>query len=470
MGLVWTHRVSVVLFCTCLSTAIAINVFGDLSFSVGNIDIGLARLRNPLLFAALAGLVAMATSRNIKVPLRAIWGLFRSHNIPFYYAVLAIAAFLISLGPVIRLKQTMLIDGPYMLLYDYVPGFKGIRVPSRMALIVVYAMAVLAGYAFVWIATRMRRRWMRGLFLCVLATWICTENLCIPNKYKPVDPQPAASHAWLAAQDGDFAIIEFPMYPPNIAQREAVYVFDSTHHWKKLVNGYSGFFPPATAPIKHIMSDFPSDESIALLRRLDVRYAVIHWWRMGPGFVDRVQASLQKHSGELAVRFERDRRCIVEILGDALPPPPQPPLNEIPQTEVSVTAMGRQDIAALAIDGDITTRWSDDDTRAKTTWLELDVDTECSLARVTLSTVVEPHNFPWHPLFQTSCDRENWTDITDRYDRVEFVMDCIQNPTAPTMTFNFEPRTTRYIRFRHDGSDHVYRWAIAEVRAYEAVP
>ncbi len=469
-GLLWAHRVSLVLFATCICGAIAIGIFGDLSFSIGSIKVGLAGLNNPLQFAILTGLVATATSRRAKAVARSVAARFTRHDIPFFYVLLGFVAFLVSLGPIVRVKDAVLGDGPYIFFYNHVPGFQGIRVPARIGMIVVFAMAVLTGYAFVWITARMRRAWMRGLVLCFLSIWICVENFCIPKNYRSVDTEPAACYSWLAEQDDDFSIIELPMYADNIAHREAAYVLDSTHHWKKLVNGYSGFFPPATLPIKLIMSSFPGDESIALLRRLGVRYAVIHWWRMEPRDIRRVKTSLQQHADDLAMRFESEQDSVVEILADSEPHAPWPEFREIPQNELVVTAGNNRDVVTLAVDGDINTRWTTHKTQAKGMWFQIDLGRERRLTRLELFSGRDKHDFPWHAVFQTSCDGKTWTGITDSFGRVEFVLDCIRNPVEPSMQFNFEPRNARYLRIQLAASIWTYWWSIAEVRVYEAEP
>ena len=50
----------------------------------------------------------------------------------------------------------------------------------------------------------------------------------------------------------------------------------STQHWHRLVNGYSGFAPPDYAETLKRMRTFPDNASIALLRRLGVRFIVVH--------------------------------------------------------------------------------------------------------------------------------------------------------------------------------------------------
>ena len=50
----------------------------------------------------------------------------------------------------------------------------------------------------------------------------------------------------------------------------------STVHWQPLVNGYSGFSPPDYAETATRLEKFPDDRSVDRLRRLNVRYIVVH--------------------------------------------------------------------------------------------------------------------------------------------------------------------------------------------------
>jgi hypothetical protein len=50
----------------------------------------------------------------------------------------------------------------------------------------------------------------------------------------------------------------------------------SATHWNPLVNGYSGYEPPDYTETMTRMETFPDDEAIARLRKLDVRYILVH--------------------------------------------------------------------------------------------------------------------------------------------------------------------------------------------------
>ena len=50
----------------------------------------------------------------------------------------------------------------------------------------------------------------------------------------------------------------------------------STFHWKTLVNGYSGYYPPSYIRRLVHLSTFPSPEALEQIRDDNVRYVVVH--------------------------------------------------------------------------------------------------------------------------------------------------------------------------------------------------
>ncbi len=50
----------------------------------------------------------------------------------------------------------------------------------------------------------------------------------------------------------------------------------ATTHWMPLVNGYSGFHPPSYVQRIFRMQQFPSEATVASLRRDNVRYIIVH--------------------------------------------------------------------------------------------------------------------------------------------------------------------------------------------------
>ena len=154
------------------------------------------------------------------------------------------------------------------------PPFESLRAPGRAFVIVSTALAVLAGLG----ASKLARWRGRGGLPVVLAL-LCLaalESLSVPLTLDHVPPVPRA-YAWLAQQPAT-KIAEWPVPSPTGLgyTRDAEYMFFSTRHWHRLVNGYSGFFPPSYVTFLNVMRRFPDPSSLDYLRQTRVRYVVLH--------------------------------------------------------------------------------------------------------------------------------------------------------------------------------------------------
>ena len=161
----------------------------------------------------------------------------------------------------------------FPVLYDYVPPFTGIRVPARFSMVVGMILAILAGFG----AARLFQRWPRArpLLFAVSLAAIVVESLPrirledvwleAPPVYAPLIGKPPS------------VIAEFPM-PPNAghAHSEFNYLYFSTFHWHKLVNGQSGWFPPTYEELLREQATFPSDTAVDYLRTRNVEYITLH--------------------------------------------------------------------------------------------------------------------------------------------------------------------------------------------------
>ena len=80
------------------------------------------------------------------------------------------------------------------------------------------------------------------------------------------------------------------------------FAYMSTFHWQRLVNGYSGFYPPSFLARLKRVARFPDEESVASLRREHVRYIVVtlSGYPEGerPRIVDRLETLGLRHLGE----------------------------------------------------------------------------------------------------------------------------------------------------------------------------
>ncbi|MBY0492706.1 MAG: hypothetical protein K2Y23_00705 [Cyanobacteria bacterium] len=206
-----------------------------------------------------------------------------SNRLRIAYVVLLLLAFDLSLG----------FNGlTYPLLYEVALPYRGLRAPGRLFVIVSAALSVLAGWGFVRIAESCRSRLQRVLVAAVAVTLIAAESATMPMSLVPV-PTPDPVYRWLAQQPPS-VVLEWPF--PNTSRLgftfDPNYMYFSTGHWHRLVNGYSGFHPPSYIKLLDGLTPFPTSTGIEALRKLGVEYLILH--NVEPGEWNRVNQALQQ--------------------------------------------------------------------------------------------------------------------------------------------------------------------------------
>jgi hypothetical protein len=156
-------------------------------------------------------------------------------------------------------------------------GLQGLRSPSRSAIVLCCALAMLAGFG-----VREIQRMVGGkLAACiVVACAVALVTIDDANKgmFLTVAENPGNATVYrLMRSAGRGVVVELPMpVPERLPGREAQIEYWSTAHWFPLVNGYSGYYTGDYIRTIMVMRSFPDDESLDRLKALDVRYIVVH--------------------------------------------------------------------------------------------------------------------------------------------------------------------------------------------------
>lgn len=199
---------------------------------------------------AAIGLAILALARR---PRRDVW---------IYLALAALAATL-SLGS----NGTL-----YRWLHEYVWVFRGFRAPARFAILACCALAVLAGFGFQALQRLAAVRPVRRALLATVLVAIGVECGSAPMILADVPKGEPDVYKFLRTLD-QAVIVEFPMVDYDLTP---LFMYGSTFHWHRLVNGYSGYEPPDYRETRERMRNFPDDASIARLNELGVRYVLVH--------------------------------------------------------------------------------------------------------------------------------------------------------------------------------------------------
>ncbi len=127
------------------------------------------------------------------------------------------------------------------------PVFHSIRAPSRGIVLFDLAIGVLAACGLSLLARRSR------FFVVGAVLLVAIEYRAFPLEMYPVERGTAPVYAWLARVDLPGGVVEWPFN----TDAEVDYEFRSTAHWKPLVNGYSGFFPPHYLELATMLAEKP---------------------------------------------------------------------------------------------------------------------------------------------------------------------------------------------------------------------
>lgn len=161
---------------------------------------------------------------------------------------------------------------PYRLLFDYAPGFNGVRVPGRIFTLATLFYALLAGAGVqlaVWWAARFGERHrlsaLGPITGVVLAALVLVEGA--GHMAHPVVPQPAAAEVGLKAPLMDL---------PTDGPADRLWQYFSTNGFYPIPTGNSTFDFPAVDDLRGGMSGFPDRASIEKLRYYGIKTVVLH--------------------------------------------------------------------------------------------------------------------------------------------------------------------------------------------------
>jgi hypothetical protein len=238
-----------------------------------------------ILVAAALAVVALGCSRDVR---SAVWRWLQQPAAILWLLTVFGAA--LSLGARISAKGRVVLESaPYGLFYRFVPGFDGLRVPSRFGMVVAFGLAALAALGVA--AIRDERRRMR---LALLAgALIAVEFLAVPlpiNGNSTTYERPGLAplpdgidtgagappvYRFVASLAAPAAILELPLGEPAFDIR---YMFYSTLHWKPLVNGYSGGEPADYALLDTRLQDFSTQPDRAWRALVDSKatHVIVH--------------------------------------------------------------------------------------------------------------------------------------------------------------------------------------------------
>ncbi len=169
---------------------------------------------------------------------------------------------------------------PYHLFYDWLPGFRAIRVPARFGHLALVGLGGLAGIGlnltWQYLKTRLDEQnwqfaWVGVIVAGLALIWADTSTSMNLPPPLPVD-NPRPDYVFLSEHPG--SMLEMPMGEGPVAS--AWPNFWSTKHWNPVVNGFSGIVPPTYDLLRERSRQIPDPEAIRLVQGLGIDYIVVH--------------------------------------------------------------------------------------------------------------------------------------------------------------------------------------------------
>ena len=273
-------------------------------------------------FSARGNPAEMTMYIGIAALLLAVWGLRRGRgdNAPLW-AILALVALVMSLGPTLRVNGKALFPLPYALLMK-LPIFGALRAPGRAGITALLSVSVLAGYGLSDLLDRVCDRSIaRTVVVAIVVLMASFESLFsfpFPSSSAAV---PAFYQKVLTELQGE-ALFQLPSGPGH-SESTGWYMYYQTQHHRKLAHGYQAreplpvvlfphwvlrgrFLSPPVAPSE--TDNWPAFEASFrdLLAYNDIRYVVVQR-QAGP--------YAQPYSDD---EYQKARASLSRSLGDPL--------------------------------------------------------------------------------------------------------------------------------------------------------
>ena len=337
-----------------------------------------------IVIAALAGALTLRATVNAPSRTRARW----TRSVATYLLVTILAVWL-SMGP-----------GPwrpYGLLFHVIPGLNGLRVPARLASVVVLGLAALAGAGLASMFGRLTRR-TAAFAAAAIGALIVLEGQHGIGAASLTDLRTLTGNTW------DRVAYEWLRGSPpggalelNITQTDdfqpftPIYQLRAVQHGHPIVNGYAGWKSQLQellgGPASPLLEEDRIADVVRGLRAIGVRYVLVHDATFAKAAdMERIVSGIHKASDQIA----EERRWPGVTAWRLVEPPPRsasiPDVRPIDPRELTLHASAQGDRIALVADGDIETRWLTGEPQSGDEWIDVQLAHEANVARIRLET------------------------------------------------------------------------------------
>lgn len=194
-------------------------------------------------------------------------------------------------------------------LYDMLPPFRGLRALARFSIFVGFSLALLAAYGARRLITASARPQARAVIGAALVAVVLVD-LSPRLELEPVWPTMPPVYSSVGPDD---VLVEFPVPTPDESWRNLPYMYFSTSHWARLVNGYSGSSPRETDRVAELLSTFPAPRAVTTLRALRPTHVTVNCALFARGDCQTVLDHLDRDPGMTPVARARWQGATVAL-------------------------------------------------------------------------------------------------------------------------------------------------------------
>jgi hypothetical protein len=382
------------------------------------------------------------------------------------YATVAVAAFVLALGPRPDFGFGRLSTGPYDWLL-WLPGLNGLRVPARFAMVVYLGLAVLAAFGAGWVLERVRLR--VALALLVLASMtVVAEGL--PDVGAAPFPTPGmrderTAYEWLRSQPHG-PMLELPIG----RTREGVrYLTGTLVHGNPIVNGYSGytwalqslFGGPPSSEVNH------AGELLRAARAVGLRYLLVHRHVYGDHAFGAKLADALAEDREQIERVQTFGATSVLVLRPAAFAPS--PRVVDPLLSLSGCGFEASDSAGAvnrATDGNVGSRWLTGRPQTGNEWFVVRCPSTLVLTGIEL--LVDRRSYSDYPrrlAIDVSSDGVSFEPLWEGGVVAELAVSVARSDRPTTIEISLPPAPFRAVRLRQTGQTPRREfWSIDELQ------
>jgi hypothetical protein len=394
------------------------------------------------------------------------WAGSRRRNLITYGLIAALAVWL-SMGP-----------GPwrpYGWLFRFVPGFNGMRVPARLASVVILALAVLAGAGFARLFDRLPSRWAAVAAFAFGAVIVLEGQHGIGVQAVPgwgENNWDRVAYTWLRNSPPGGAL-ELEITEMNYF-RTATTLFQlhALEHRHPIVNGYSGWSTQLQellgAPSSPLHEPGHMPEVVRGLRRAGVRYILLHQ----STFVDaelarQIVAELQATNDQIAEAHEWPGTWVWRLKDIDQSPPAPAGLTLVDPKRFEVRASHQPSRVPLMFDGNPDTRWMTGARQTGTEWVEVRLPRPIDVRRIEIvgggRTVLD---YPRHLRIDATDATGVPQSVFDDGVVEQYVESVAFDDLHPSIALDLPRNQTVVLRLQQTGRGANW-WSIHELKIWE---